>query len=180
MFRSLKGQVLLASRRLVDPNFVKSIVLLVQHGEEGALGLVLNRPLNITVKQACEQVLDEPFIVDGLLYQGGPCQGPLMAVHRDRENGDNEITDELFFSSQRSSLEELLKQQELTIKYFVGYAGWGPGQLENELESDSWLVTGAITPEQLTADLSWSRLISRATLSTRIDPRLIPDDPSVN
>src|ERR1700720_344277 len=79
--RSFQGQLLLASSRLADPNFARAVVLMVSHGEEGSLGLVLNRPLEMTVKEACEQVLETTCEIDDALHQGGPCEGPLMVLH---------------------------------------------------------------------------------------------------
>jgi putative transcriptional regulator len=78
---SLRGQLLLASRRLADPNFFHAVVLMVQHGEDGALGLVINRPLEVTIKQACDDSLEMVCETEGILHQGGPCQGPLMVLH---------------------------------------------------------------------------------------------------
>ena len=73
----IQGQLLIASSRLMDPNFVRTVILLVRYGDDGALGLVLNRPLETSVKEACEKVLETPCNADGNLFQGGPCEGPL-------------------------------------------------------------------------------------------------------
>ncbi|HTW95453.1 MAG TPA: YqgE/AlgH family protein [Tepidisphaeraceae bacterium] len=179
--QSLQGQLLLASRRLLDPNFARTVVLLVQHGEDGALGLVLNRPLDVTVKQACEDAVESPCVVDDVLYQGGPCQAPqLMALHTHPAAGEMEVLPGLFFCQRSDGLEQLLSKSDATAKFFVGYAGWSPGQLEKEMRSGSWLVMPAT--EELIFDASslWSRLVTQVTLGGQIDPRLIPEDPSVN
>ena len=76
--KSLKGKLLLASAHMVDPNFAKSVILLFKHDEEGAVGLILNRRLEATIRQACEDSLDLPAGIDGPLFHGGPCPGPLM------------------------------------------------------------------------------------------------------
>jgi putative transcriptional regulator len=186
--KSLQGQLLLASRRLSDPNFFHAVVLMVQHGEEGALGLVLNRPLDMTVKQACDDDLELVCQADGVLHQGGPCQGPLMALHGHRKapttgpGGRSEVFSGLFFSTERDELEWLLKQARPTAKFFVGYSGWEPGQLERELDGGSWLVTTTTTQQILDAsdaDL-WAKLVTQVTMGGRIRAELIPDDPSVN
>src|ERR1700761_360810 len=83
----LKGKVLVASAELLDPNFARSIVLIVQHDENGAMGLVLNRPLETTVAEAWTQVSAVPYPNNDTLFQGGPCEGPLMVVHREAERG---------------------------------------------------------------------------------------------
>jgi len=193
----LQGKLLLASRRLADPNFFRTVILMVQHGEEGALGLVLNRPLEISVKQACEDSLDLPFEADDVLHQGGPCQGPLMAVHTFRATGKygeeeaEKVIDGLYFATDRDELEWLLAEAakgggkppgKNSIKYFVGYSGWGPGQLEKELEIGSWMVTPATLKSVFESDETdqWAKLVTQVTLGEHIRPEMIPEDPSLN
>ena len=86
---SLEGQFLVASRKLLDPNFVRSVVLLVRHSDEGAMGLVINRPTKTTVAEAWRQVSEAPARREALIHLGGPCRGPLMAVHARRGVGRN-------------------------------------------------------------------------------------------
>jgi len=185
---SLKGQLLLASRRLPDPNFFRTVVFIVQHGDDGALGLVLNRPLDLTVKQACTDTLEVTCKADSVLHQGGPCEGPLMALHTHRKaaelgQGDHaEIVRGIYFSTEKDELEWLLKQPKPKAKFFVGYSGWGPGQLERELETGSWLTAGAdakLVFQVGNPDL-WSKLVTLKTLGEGIKPDMIPDDPSIN
>src|SRR5262249_53668892 len=78
---TLQGQFLIASHELRDPNFFHTIVLIVRHGEEGALGLVLNRPTKAQIKQVWEQVSDTPCETEERLYMGGPVEGLLMSIH---------------------------------------------------------------------------------------------------
>lgn len=78
---SLRGRFLLASPTLADPNFSKTIVLIVRHDEDGALGLVLNRPLGVTLDEACSEDVEAARGVAVALFHGGPCAGPLVAVH---------------------------------------------------------------------------------------------------
>jgi putative transcriptional regulator len=178
---STQGKLLLASPRLVDPNFSHSVVLMIQHNEQGALGLVLNHPLQITVRQACEQSLDEPCEVDGFLHQGGPCEGPLMVLHANEMAKDADVFPGVFFTTEKAKIETLLKQQLASARYFVNYAGWSAGQLEDELERDSWVVAD---PEAANifedANGLWTKLMRKRVLSQWIDPTQIPDDPSVN
>jgi putative transcriptional regulator len=180
---SLQGQFLIASPRLVDPNFARSVVLMVQHGDEGALGLVVNRPLETRVEEVCEKVLETPCATEGVIYQGGPCEGPLMVVHTHDSRSDIEVKPGVHFSTERESIEWLLRYNEAPIKYFVNYAGWAAGQLETEMESGSWLTVPA-DDEQIfhTAggDELWSKLLAAAKLGKWIDPARIPDDPSLN
>jgi putative transcriptional regulator len=185
---SMAGKILLASRRLADPNFHRTVILLVQHGADGALGLVLNRPLEMSIKDVCEEALEISCQADGVLRQGGPCQGPLMALHTHEESvptGDPnrcQVLSGLYFSTDRDELEWLLQLEHPRAIFFLGYSGWGPGQLESELEEGAWLVTTA-NPEHIfdaTGASQWSRLMTQASLSGKVHPELIPDDPSLN
>jgi putative transcriptional regulator len=186
---SLKGQILLASRLLRDPNFFRSVIFMVQHGKDGALGLILNRPLDMTIKQACDDALEIACAVDAVLHQGGPCEGPLMALHSHRKaaqlgqsGAHSEVLNGVYFSTERDELAWLLKQPKPKAKFFVGYSGWGPGQLERELETGSWLIAKAsmkVVLEGGDAD-QWSKLVTLATLGDGIKEELIPEDPSVN
>jgi len=180
---SFQGQLLLASSRLVDPNFARAVVLMVSHGEEGSLGLVLNRPLEMTVKEACEQVLETTCNIDGPLHQGGPCEGPLMVLHTQTAASglEPEIVPGIHFTTDRGIIESLLNDADVTAKYFVGYSGWGPGQLEAEIEIGSWIRANA-NKELIFDDKTdqWARLMTASTLGQNIRPEQIPDDPSMN
>jgi putative transcriptional regulator len=176
-----KGHLLVASPRLVDPNFAHAIVLVIQHGEDGALGLIVNRPLEVSVTEALEQVLEGQTSIDGTLHEGGPCDGPLMVVHCDPQAAQIEVADGVYFTAERSQIETLVQNATDPMRFFVGYAGWSPGQLERELQSGSWLVTQADRQRVFTeSDLLWSRLVAEETLRHWIDPERIPPDASVN
>ena len=178
---SLQGKLLIASQALMDPNFVQTVILMVQHDENGALGLVLNRPLKTTVKEACEQALETTCELDGILYQGGPCEGPLMVLHPYDTAGQMEVVGGVHFTTQREQIEWLLGQGDAEARFFVGYSGWGAGQLENEMESGSWLTFDATKDLVFSEDdHRWRNLVKEITLGQWIDPKRIPEDPSVN
>jgi putative transcriptional regulator len=184
MTNSLKGHFLVASPKLRDPNFHRAVVLLVQHDDQGSLGLVLNRPLDVSVEAAWNQLSKTPCELHGPLHQGGPCEGVLMALHTDLEASDLQVIDGVQFSTTRDAIEHVVSHGGGEVRLFVGYAGWSPGQLEGELADGSWLTTPATGPSVFDAkEHAWDRLIrqiGRDTLSQLIDPRLVPDDPSVN
>src|SRR5438876_10549654 len=92
---SLQGQLLLATVKLVDPNFARAVVLMVQHDENGAMGLILNRPLETTIQEVCSQQLDLTCAVDGPLHLGGPCEGPLMILHTRQLDAQVEVIPEV-------------------------------------------------------------------------------------
>jgi putative transcriptional regulator len=180
---SYQGQLLLASSRLADPNFARAVVLMVTHGDEGSLGLVLNRPLELTVKEACEQVLETDCDVEGNLYQGGPCEGPLMVLHTMplEASTDPEVVPGVHFTTDRGRIEMLLHHCDVCSRFFVGYSGWGPGQLEKEIELGSWVRAQAgkehifdAKPDQ------WSRLMTASTFGQNLRVEQMPDDPSMN
>jgi putative transcriptional regulator len=178
---STKGKFLIASPKLVDPNFTKTVVLMVQHDEKGALGVVVNRPLEVTVQQACEQVLGSGCEVGGVLHHGGPCEALLMVLHTDEANGETEVLPGLYFTTAKDSVERLLENPVDEMRFFVGYSGWGPGQLEAEFETGSWFTTPATSDRVFGAvENLWTRLTTEANLSKWVDPSRIPDDPSVN
>jgi putative transcriptional regulator len=165
----------------LDPNFVRTVILLVRHGEEGSLGLVLNRPLEMTVQDACEKVLGTTCSAKGVLHQGGPCEGPLMVIHNRMGASEQEIVPGVHFCTDREKIETLLDDEDVTAKYFVGYSGWGPGQLEAEIELGSWISAPADEIRVFDeSDELWSRLMTELTFGRYIKPDQIPDDPSMN
>jgi len=184
MSNSLRGQLLIASPQLLDPNFCRSIVLMVQHDEAGALGLVLNRPSQTAVSDAWKQVSDLPCLLEGPLYHGGPMDGPLMVLHTDASVSDIKIAAGVHFSAEKDSVLHLATSGQGQMRFFVGYAGWAPGQLENEIDEGAWLAIPADEQVVFSEDGDqWHRLLRSAVKSTTlasVDPQRIPEDPSVN
>src|ERR1700687_1045703 len=105
---SLEGQFPVASRELLDPNFARAVVLLVQHSEEGAMGLVLNRPTKTTLAEAWKQVSGAEAPLDCLIHLGGPFRGPLMALHRDPALGEMQVLSDLYFCADPENIEKLI------------------------------------------------------------------------
>lgn len=182
---SLQGQLLIAAPQLLDPNFLRTVVLLVQHNSDGALGLVLNRPTNATIKQAWEQVRDSGCEREDQLRWGGPCQGPLTALHTSAQLADIEVlSTQLFFCGEPDKLTELVEDTSNDAKFFVGYAGWGPGQLEAEMKQGGWLTAPA-APEHVFGDEAdlWQRVlkqVAQGQLFSAIKVKHVPRDPSLN
>lgn len=184
LIMSLEGQFLVASRELLDPNFARSVVLLVQHTEEGAMGLVINRPTKTTLAEAWKQVSEAPCPTNGLIYLGGPCRGPLMALHADSGEGEIEVVSGLHFSADPDKIESLIGKGEELSRFFIGFAGWGPGQLEAEMGQDSWLLVPA-TPEYVfdAPHDVWHKIIRQISTSQMIEAlniKHVPVDPSLN
>ena len=141
--QSLRGSLLVASPHLPDPNFFRSVVFIVEHQDDGALGLILNRVSPRQLKEVWETASDTPCVTDQYLQIGGPVQGPLMALHAHPGLERQEIVPRVFFSSERRVLETLAGQTEHPFRMFSGYAGWGGGQLEGEMKIGGWLTTPA-------------------------------------
>lgn len=182
--QSLQGQLLIATPKLSDPNFFHAVVLVVQHNAEGSLGLVLNRPLGVSVTTVWQQLGDSPCLIEGVVHQGGPCEGPLMVVHADDEASDMKIAQGLHFSTNKDVIERLVVAGTDSTRFFIGYAGWGAGQLELEMQSASWLTMKAEPahvfdpPDDLWHEVH--RQLVRATQTSWIPPGMMPKDPSLN
>lgn len=178
---SLAGKFLLASKTLLDPNFARAAVLIVRHDDEGAFGLIVNRPMPVTVGHALGDTMEAAENVTDALYSGGPCQGPVFVLHGDPAIGGDTPLDDVFVTTDRDAIEALLLSQAEPIKIFGSYSGWSPSQLESELDEGSWVVCDATAGQVFSAEENlWSRLFSRAHLSKYVRPEQIPDDPSVN
>jgi putative transcriptional regulator len=179
---SLKGRLLLATPALFDPNFRRTVVLVGEHGEEGAMGLVLNRPADVTVGEAVPALA----VVTGdeaRVHVGGPVQPEavlVLAEFEDPEAAATLVVGDVGFASSEGDLEELAGAIR-RARVFAGYSGWGPGQLEAELEEESWLVEPAegvdLFPEP--GDDLFGSVLRRKGGTYRV-LALMPEDPSSN
>jgi len=184
MKKSLQGQLLIASPELSDPNFFRTVVLIIKHDEEGAFGLVVNRPTSTSLKEVWSQVSQAPCERDAFLFLGGPVQGPLMAMHTNSLVGAAEVLPGVFFSPDPQELDQLVAESEGLARFYVGYAGWGAGQLEKELRESAW-VTMPAEPEhvvQAGKDL-WEQLTRRhfdSSLRAKLRIKHVPTSPEWN
>jgi putative transcriptional regulator len=176
---TLRGKLLVAAPKLVDPNFYRAVLLMVQHADEGAMGLVLNRPTQTALRQAWAEAEGGDCSADVLLYQGGPCEGPLMLLHTHEPAGQIELGDGLYFSAEEDHVRWLVEGDGGPIKAFVGYAGWSPGQLEEEIAQGAWLVVESDLQTLVSADPDWEDLIRRL-IPGMIEVKIMPQDPRLN
>jgi putative transcriptional regulator len=176
-----RGQLLIAGPSLSDPNFWRTVVLIVDHSDEGALGLVLNRPSDTTVGEAVsemETVLD----VDDPLFIGGPVQPSALIVLAEFEQVDAAA---LIAFDDVGVLGGGGPEDEPPVvrrgRAFAGHAGWGPGQLDQELERGDWILESAKHRDAFTeAPLElWNDVLTRMGGSYALVARM-PPDPSVN
>lgn len=137
-----KGLLLIAEPFLGDPTFERSVIILTEHNEDGSVGFVLNRALDLKM----EQVLDQFPVYNPPLFHGGPVQqNNLYYLHNKGEliPESVEITPNLFWGGKLSAVKEMISTGLMTesdIKFFLGYSGWGKDQLLGEINENSWMV----------------------------------------
>jgi putative transcriptional regulator len=150
MFDSLRGKFLIAGRNLRDPNFFQSVVLVVEHGDGGAMGVVVNRPSGVTVAEALKNHFELPESGE-MVYVGGPVEhNALFILHNadDIDGSETPVIDGVYVGSSPDTFESIVKRaaegaDELKFRVYFGCAGWGPDQLESELARSDWLVIPA-------------------------------------
>ena len=178
---SLTGKFLLSSQTLLDPNFVRTAVLIVRHDDEGAFGLIVNRPMLISVAQTLGKLIEMAENVRESIHFGGPCQGPVFVLHTDPAIGGESPISGVYVTTDREAIEALLASSAEPVKFFGSYSGWGSDQLETELADGSWVILDATVHDVFSdSERLWQHLQSRANLSKFIDPSKIPEDPTVN
>ena len=140
----------IAVPQLGDPNFFHSVILILQHNAEGALGLVINNPLDLLLgefarqqKWDCHEALERHPV-----YCGGPVEPERgWILHRDASVAERqELLPGLYVSGGRETLFQLLKSGKDNFRFLLGYAGWGAGQLEDEMKEGSW-ITASVDPK---------------------------------
>jgi putative transcriptional regulator len=180
---SLRGKLLLAAPVLKDPNFDRAVVLIAEHTDEGAMGLVLNRPSEATVADA---VPDLTWVTDpdNPVYVGGPVASNgviVLAEWDDPAQAVVLIDDDVGFVPGDAEDTDALATAVRRARVYAGHAGWGPGQLEDELGEEAWIVEAPLREELFSDDPEslWSAVLRRkgrefALLST------MPPNPSLN
>jgi putative transcriptional regulator len=171
---SMRGRLLVAGPALLDPNFFRTVVLVLDHDEEGAVGVVINRPTDLPVREAlppwAETVSDPPVV-----FVGGPvAPGTAIGIGR---GADIEPVLGPYGMVDLDQPPETWRE----VRLFSGYAGWGPGQLEMEIEEDAWLVLDAWPEDVATddADDLWSIVLARQPHPLSL-LALYPDEPAFN
>jgi putative transcriptional regulator len=147
---TLRGRLLVAAPPLVDPNFDRTVVLVLEHGEGGALGLVLNRP---SENELTDAVPDWSHLgaPPAVIFIGGPVSQESVIALAHGDTGDDQegwipIVGELGTIDLAREPGEIPARIDL-VRVFVGYAGWAPGQLEGELERGAWFVVDALAED---------------------------------
>jgi putative transcriptional regulator len=153
---SLRGYLLISETELMDPNFHRTVVLIVDHNHEGAFGLVLNRPADAELGEIVEE-FEETAAGSAEMFVGGPVeQHYLFTLHSGlppsaTSNYSSSPIEGVVFEPVFSSIESYLLETwpdtvpsaRPSFNFYLGYAGWGPGQLEDELEENAWVIIPA-------------------------------------
>ncbi len=179
---SLRGQLLIAGPSLHDPNFRRSVILVGEHGAEGAMGVILNRPSPVSVVDAVPPLADLVDDAD-LVHIGGPVQPQAIVVLGDFRNPGEAsalVLDSIGFLP--GEIETAADVGSLArARVFAGYAGWGPEQLESEIAEGSWVLEPALADDVFTdePDTLWSSVLRRKGGAFAV-LALMPPDPSRN
>lgn len=182
-----KGSLLVAAPSLLDPNFMHAVVYLCAHGDEGTLGLVLNRPTPLSV---ADLKSDVTLLVDrdDPLWGGGPVgTQELHVLHRTGADvvGALSVADGVHLDGDPEILARALLRKDVAepplVRFFIGYAGWGAGQLDAELAEGSWIVCPGAARDVFDArpDTLWRRVLKSqgGRIAGLAD---LPPDPSWN
>jgi putative transcriptional regulator len=177
------GDLLISEPFLQDENFVRSVVLLCEHNSEGSFGLVLNKPSILHLSELVEEL----SFLSNEVFVGGPVeQNTLHFIYFGEKilEGSISIGENIWWGGDFDSLVEKLKLGELTsdvIRFFIGYSGWGSGQLMDELEENTWIICKEkLNPDALenTPEELWRYLLInmggefRVLANYPLDPRL--------
>jgi putative transcriptional regulator len=181
---SLRGKLLIASPKILDPNFRRVVVYMAEHTDEGAMGLVLNRPAETTVAEAVPDLQWLAGGDDDAVWVGGPVAPAsviVLAEFDDPSSAAMLVDDDLGFVPADVEDRDDFTAAVRRTRIFAGHAGWGPGQLEAELEEDSWIIEPAQRGDVFTADPEalWSQVLRRKG-SEYVLLATMPMDPSLN
>jgi putative transcriptional regulator len=180
---SLKGQLLVAGADLFDPNFRRTVVLVTEHGEDGALGLVLNRPAEVTVGEAVpglSPLVDETEHV----FVGGPVDQRSVLVLAEFDDPDEcaaTVFGDVGFVRGDADI-ALAAGSTRRARVFAGYAGWGVRQLDDELAANGWIIADALREDvfgEHDGEL-WTDVVKRQGGGYFNLLATMPEDPSLN
>lgn len=158
-----QGRLLIAEPFLNDGYFKRAVILLAEHNQQGSLGFILNRPMELKMNEAIE---DFPAY-EQRLYLGGPVQrDQLYYIHTlgDRIEDSLQISKNLWWSGNFETVKEMIRNKTISsaqLRFFVGYSGWEPGQLQREMEEKSWYVARSSTELIFSgsADILWKKTV---------------------
>jgi putative transcriptional regulator len=180
--KSLAPGFLIAMPQLLDSNFSKAVVLMIEHSDAGSMGLVINRTAPLTFRDLArsQEIKVATSRRDDALFHGGPVEPYRGFVLHDSKQIEerNEVAPGLFLSVTSDALTPLLLDETACVRFCLGYAGWGPGQIEAEMKQGSWLFTEA-NPRAVLRD-DPGQLWEHTIKSMGIDPGWLVPSGGVN
>jgi putative transcriptional regulator len=178
-----KGRILISEPFLMDNYFKRSIVLITEHNEEGTVGFVLNKPINMKVNE----VMSDFPPVNAIVSLGGPVQtNTLHYIHTmgDIIPGSVKVVDNIYWGGEFAVIKRLLESKMLNnenIRFFLGYSGWQANQLDEELTDNAWVVAD-IRPEEIISPMSkyyWNKTLTRLGKKFQMWANF-PENPQMN
>lgn len=177
-----RGRLLISEPFLADPNFERTVVLLCEHNEEGSFGFVVNKPSLLKIGE----VMDVIGSIDDRVFVGGPVQQDTLHFLHRKTSLDKavQIRDEIYWGGDFESLVSSIDTAEIKssdVRFYLGYSGWSSGQLESELQEDSWIVCDYVTDDLLfdtEPTLMWKKALDNmggrfsVYANYPVDPRL--------
>jgi putative transcriptional regulator len=178
---SFAGRLLVASPQLADPNFFRAVILMLEHNEEGALGLVLNQPTSLAASDVLPEELTQGLPLDDRVYTGGPVSPDAVIMIGEFPDDDEQAAFGGVGVIDPQADIEALARRVRHVRVFGGYAGWSPGQLEEELAQDAWIEAPPELADVFTERPSelWSTVLERKGGQYALVARM-PVDPSLN
>ena len=178
------GKLLISEPFLDDPNFKRSVVFMAEHEAEGTLGFILNQPSNFLLKD----LVPDLWLAEYQVFVGGPVEmDTIHFIHRcyDKLNSGEEITNGIYWGGNFETLQILVNNNAIAaneVKFFIGYSGWGENQLTEEIEANTWIVSGQYHPDIIFSNNEeelWREVI------INLGPKYahvsnFPSDPSLN
>jgi putative transcriptional regulator len=175
----VRGSLLIAAPQLLDPNFRRTVVLIADHNDEGSMGVILNRPSGMTVADAAPD-LESYVASDTPIFAGGPVQPTSGVILAEVTEAGDPVFEDIVLVPDLGELADIVDSAG-RIRVFAGYAGWGPGQLDAELEREDWIVEPARPSDVFneSPDALWGEVLERKGGQYALLARM-PDDPSLN
>jgi putative transcriptional regulator len=183
--QSLKGHLLIATAQLQSPIFTRSVILMIDQNEEGALGLIINQQISTTLTDLSGKIFVEDFEWEKPISLGGPVASSLMVLHTDENLADEEIIPGVYITAEGSKVQELIEQRPEPSLVVANYSGWGPGQLDQEIRRDSWITLPATIDNVFwTGEKElWKVVVNQVQvrkLTEMVGVCELPPDPSLN
>lgn len=177
-----QGRILISEPLLSDTYFKRSVVLITEHSEQGAVGFVLNKPIDIPINE----VLDNFPTFNAKVYIGGPvAKDTVHFLHTLGELVPNSVhvKDNVYWGGDFDSLKELINEgivKTNQVRFFLGYSGWSPNQLEEEIKENAWLVTEVPSSKIMSADKNiWKKTLENLGKKYKVWSNF-PENPTMN